>query len=170
MRSTPPRRGAPLRCAPMKNGVTAPRFVLSCSCRDEERPARFALASGAGRTRNNGEQASKRAASKATPPSAARSPRTNPPTVAQPRVRAPRRPCKSDACTFLVSPCKSDACRRTHFGPVTVCKCDAHDLGDRSPSLCISVACVGCATIDPVHHGRRPAPLPPPDHHALRTR
>src|ERR1700688_5056208 len=59
-RSTPPKkqgRGAPLRFAPMKNGVTAPRFALPYSCRDEERPARFALASGAGRTRNNGDQA-----------------------------------------------------------------------------------------------------------------
>jgi hypothetical protein len=56
-----PRQGGVLRFAtpPLKNGVTAPRFALPCSCRDEERPARFAHASGAGRTRNNGKQASK---------------------------------------------------------------------------------------------------------------
>jgi hypothetical protein len=97
MRSTPPRRGAPLRFAPMsKKGnqrtVTAPRFVLPCSCRDEERPARFALASGAGRTRNNVEQAK---ASKAAFPSAGRRPCAKRPTehlsnAASARSPAPR--------------------------------------------------------------------------------
>jgi hypothetical protein len=50
-------------------------------------------------------------------------PRTSPRTAAQPRVRAPRRLCKSVAY------------RRTHFGPVTVCNSIAHDLDGRSPSL-----------------------------------
>jgi hypothetical protein len=54
---------------------------------------------------------------------AAASSRTNAATAAQPRVRAPRKLCKSNAC------------RRTHFGPVAVCKSIAHDLGGQSLSL-----------------------------------
>jgi hypothetical protein len=128
--------------------VTAPRFVLPCSRRDEERPARFALASGG----SNKEQWR---ASQQEAPAACRlynTPRTNAATAAQPQV-------------FTPSPlCKSVACRRTYFDPVTVCKSVARrtlrDLANPSPMTSPAGRRLFCI-FDARSHSRRTQIDPP---------
>jgi hypothetical protein len=118
LRQPRPRRGAPLRFGPIEEwgdraALRAPLFV---SGRGTSRKIRPRL-----RRVEQGTMASKpKSSNQGTPPSGATTPRTNAATVAQPRASAPS--------AF----CKSDACRRTHFGPVTVCKFVAHDLAGRS--------------------------------------
>jgi hypothetical protein len=132
--STPPRRGAPSALRPhRRDGVTvaarrdAPAGVGTRNVpKDSPTPPAW-VEQGTMATKpareQQAKQPSQRCAEPQSPAGAARSPRTNPASTAQPRASTPSAFCKSVAYTFLVSPCKS------------IAQCTLRDLANPSPAI-----------------------------------